>query len=717
MLGVIALQTRHTQRAVELIGKAIDLNANVAAAHTNLGKALLELKRPEDALASYDKAIALEPEDADAYYNRGLALQDLKRPEDALASYDKAIALKPDFAEAYNNRGMALMGLKRPEGALASFDKAIALNPDYAMAHSNRGMALNDLKRPEDALASCDKAIALESNYSEAYHNRGVALFELKRPEDALANYDKAIALKPDFATAHSNRGNVLRSLKRPEEALASCDRAIALEPDYAEAYSNRGAALLDLVRPEDALASCDKAIALKPDYANAYYNRGNALFGLCRNELALASYERALAIKPEPTCHSNLIFALNFEPTASAARLQAERARWNELYAQQFAPLIRPHKNDPNPARRLRVGYVSSHFRSQASTYAFGGVLLCHDPASFEVVCYSDTLAEDGLTACLRARSHKWHRTVGLSDDKFADLVRADGIDILVDCVGHMGGHRLLVFARKPAPIQVTAWGEPTGTGLKAMDYLLADPVLVPASERALLAERVFDLPNFLGHWVPDPLPEPMALPAIANGYVTFGSFNRLEKIQDPVLRTWAAILGRLPNARLVLKWGLLAESGRGACIRGIFDEEGVGPERVTLLGRSDRADHFAAYQMIDIALDPFPHGGGMTTLDALWMGVPVVTWCGRTISGRLAAASLTTLGLTNFIASDPESYVSLALAKAADLDALARLRASLRGRVADSVIGDPIRYTRAVEAAYREMWQCWCRSSALLM
>ena len=419
----------------------------------------------------------------------------------------------------------------------------------------------------------------------------------------------------------------------------------------------------------------------------------------------------------PNLTVHSNLIFALNFEPTASAARLQAERARWNELYAQQFAPLIRPHNNDPDPNRRLRVGYVSSHIRRQASIYAFGGVLLCHDPTSFEVVCYSDTLDEDDVTARLRARSDKWHRTVELSDDNFADLVRADGIDILVDCVGHMGGHRLLVFARKPAPIQVTAWGEPTGTGLKAMDYLLADPVLVPASERALLAERVFDLPNFLGYWVPDPLPEPVALPAIANGYVTFGSFNRPEKIQDPVLRNWAAILRGLPNARLVLKWARHAEPGRGARILGIFEEEGVGPERVTLLGNSDRADHFAAYQRIDIALDPFPHGGGMTTLDALWMGVPVVTWSGHTISSRLAAASLTALGLTDFIASDLENYVSLAVAKAADFDALARLRASLRGRVAGSVIGDPIRYTRAVEAAYREMWQRWCRSSALLM
>jgi protein O-GlcNAc transferase len=276
---------------------------------------------------------------------------------------------------------------------------------------------------------------------------------------------------------------------------------------------------------------------------------------------------------------------------------------------------------------------------------------------------------------------------------------------------VGHMGGHRLLVFARKPAPIQVTAWGEPTGTGLTAMDYLLADPVLVPESERTLLAEQVFDLPNFLGYWVPDSLPEPGALPAIANCHVTFGSFNRLAKIQDPVLRSWAAILRALPDARLVIKGDLRdGEPGVEEAIVDVFAKEGIGRERFTLLGYSARADHFKAYQQIDIALDPFPHGGGMTTLDALWMGVPVVTWSGHTISSRLSAASLTALGLTDFIAGDRESYISLAVEKSSNLDALARLRSSLRERVAGSAIGDPLLYARTVEAAYRQMWRRWC-------
>lgn len=419
----------------------------------------------------------------------------------------------------------------------------------------------------------------------------------------------------------------------------------------------------------------------------------------------------RALAINPEgAVAHTNLIFALNFVPTATAADHQAERARWNERHAQRFASLIRPHTNDPRPQRRLRIGYVSSHFCHQAATFAFGGVIICHDRTQFEVICYSDTAQEDYITDHLRARANKWHRTAKLGDEELADLIRADGIDILVDLVGHMSGHRLLVFARKPAPIQVTAWGEPTGTGLKTMDYLLSDPVLVPVGERELLTEKVVDLPNFLGFWAPQPLPEPGPLPALARGHVTFGSFNRLDKIQDPVVRTWAKILNALPTARIVLKNRRFGDISQRDRIAALFAEDGIARERITFLPAASRLDHFSAYRGIDLALDTFPHGGGMTTLDALWMGVPVVTSPGCTISSRLAAASLTAADLTDFVAPDLDGYVGLAVAKASNLLTLAKLRAGLRERMGGCALGDPVRYARAVEARYREIWQRWC-------
>ena len=333
LLGVIAVQRRQTRRGVELIAKAVGLNANVAAAHNNLGAALQDLgrleealashekaitlkpdfaeaynnhgnalrhlNRPADALASYQKAVALKPDYAQAYNNHGNALRDLKRSEHALTSYDKAITSKPDFAEAHNNRGNALLELGRPEEALASYDNAIALKPDFAEAYNARSMALQDLDHPAEAMASCDKAIALKPGYAEAYDNRGIALLDLKRAEAALASHDRAIALKPDCAEAHNNRGNALLELKRPEEALASYDKALALRADYARAFNNRGNALLELKRPEEALANYDQALALKSEFAEAHNNRGNALLELKRPEEALASYDQAVALKP----------------------------------------------------------------------------------------------------------------------------------------------------------------------------------------------------------------------------------------------------------------------------------------------------------------------------------------------------------------------------------------------------------------------------------
>jgi predicted O-linked N-acetylglucosamine transferase (SPINDLY family) len=340
--------------------------------------------------------------------------------------------------------------------------------------------------------------------------------------------------------------------------------------------------------------------------------------------------------------------------------------------------------------------------------------VVLGHNPDRFQVFCYSDTRSEDDLTTRFRATIQGWRNVVGISDDQLAAMIRSDGIDILVDLVGHMANNRLLVFARKPAPIQVTAWGEPTGTGLKTMDYLFADSVLVPPRMRSLLAEEVIDLPCFLTYWTPDALPAPSLLPALRNGYVTFGCFNRITKISDAVLRCWSAILRTIPRSRLILKHHIQDEPHLHARIRSVFAQEGIEPERYSFLGYTDRPAHFAAYQEIDIALDPFPHGGGMTTLDALFMGVPVITSLGDTISSRLAAASLTALGLVEFIAPDRAAYVSLAVAKAADLPALTVLRESLRARMQRCPLGDNAAYTESVETAYGQIWRRWCATQA---
>jgi predicted O-linked N-acetylglucosamine transferase (SPINDLY family) len=290
------------------------------------------------------------------------------------------------------------------------------------------------------------------------------------------------------------------------------------------------------------------------------------------------------------------------------------------------------------------------------------------------------------------------------------ASLIQQDQIDILVDLSGFTEGNRLLVFARKPAPIQITAWGYIGGTGMKAMDVFFADEVVVPPEERALYAEEVRYLPSVVCYYPFEPFPPVNALPALMGRGLTFGSFNRLAKITEASFRVWAEVLLAVPHSRMVLKTPELDQLSEQERIRDRFVAYGVAPERVVLLGRTSWAEHVAAFNQVDIGLDPFPHGGGVTALEGLMMGVPVVTLKWPTIPGRLSAAILTPLGLTDWIADSPEAYVRIAVEKSRDLMALSVLRKQLRGRMTSSLIGDPKAYARAVESEYRLLWQEWC-------
>jgi predicted O-linked N-acetylglucosamine transferase (SPINDLY family) len=667
--------------------------------------------RFNEAEGLYWQILAADPEHTESLHLLGVIAFEGGKNEIAVDLIGKAIARNNEVADFHCNMALALGALGRSREAEAHLLRAIDLNPKHAEAHNNFGNTLKERGLLTEAEAHLRQALAVRPHYAEAHYNLGNVLLGLGRLDEAVQHYQQAIALRPSMATAHYNLGNALRKQGKPVEAVEVYRRAQAIDPDWADIPNNLGTVLHDLDRLAEAEACFRQALALRPDSPTTLANLATVILPSGRIDEAMTCLRRALELEPDNAVHhTNMIFVLNFVPDATTADHQAERARYNERHAQRFAAVIRPHANTPEPQRRLRVGYVSAHFRDQAATFAFGGVILNHHRERFEVTCYSDTPREDDITARLRACCHRWHNTAQLSDFELAQLIRADGVDILVDLVGHMPGHRLLVFARKPAPIQVTGFGEPTGTGLKTMDYLLADPVLVPTHERELLPEKVVDLPNFIGFWPSEPLPAVSPLPALARGYVTFGSLNRLEKTGDAVLRTWAKILSALPSARLILKNRWLSEAVQRDRVSALFLENGVAPDRVQLLGPSNRLGHFTGYNEIDLALDTFPHGGGMTTLDALWMGVPVITSPGRTISSRLAAASLSAAGLHDFIAPDFDRYVEVAIAKARDLPALAELRANLRGRMEACEFGDPMRYARAVEAAYRDMWQRWC-------
>jgi predicted O-linked N-acetylglucosamine transferase (SPINDLY family) len=510
----------------------------------------------------------------------------------------------------------------------------------------------------------------------------------------------QALALLPDFALASHTLGLALQAQGDVAAAATAFRQATAQQPGFVGAHVDLGAALFAQSDLEGAAASLARALALDPGNTKAMNNLGGVRLDQGRPEEAAALYRQALARDPNYLeALSNLTFTANFIVGCDTAEQQRLRRDWNAAVKRRVpapAPAVPKSRGE-----RLRIGYVSAHFRHQAAAYALAPGIVHHDRAQFEVVCYSDTRSEDEVTAALRAAATTWRDTRGVSDDALAAQIRDDGIDILVDCTGHMGGARLLTFARKPAPIQVTAWGEPTGTGLADMDYLLADPVLVPAAERALFSEAIADLPCFLGYWTPDALPEAGSLRAAAVGHVTFGSFNRAAKITEATLALWARVLDAVPSARLLLKDKAWSHPANRAHLHARFAAHGLAPERVDLVGGTTRADHFVAYQQIDIALDPMPHGGGMTTLEALWMGVPVITTPGATPSSRLASAVLTALDLGEWCAADEAGYVAKAVVVAADLSSLASLRQGLRARIAASRLA-PVAYARALEDVF---------------
>ena len=355
-------------------------------------------------------------------------------------------------------------------------------------------------------------------------------------------------------------------------------------------------------------------------------------------------------------------------------------------------------------------MGYVSADFRRHSAYYAFSPVILRHDRNALEVVCYSGVKLEDDATARLRQAAHEWRSTLGVSDEALADQIRRDRIDILVDLSGHSAGNRLLVFARKPAPVQVTAWGHATGTGLETIDYFLADPVMVPQEERSLFAEEVIDLSCVLCYEPPDYLPEVSPLPALGARPFTFGCINRIEKISDRVIGLWGRILAELPEAQLLLKDRVCDDARVRQQLLQRLAAAGIAAERVRILGHSRHPEHLKIFHEVDLGLDPFPHGGGISTTEALWMGVPVVTLSGSTVASRLSASILTALGMQDWIARSDEEYVRIAVQAARDLPGLARLRGELRPRLAASMVGDVQRYTRSVEAAFRAMWRRWC-------
>ena len=711
-LGLALEKWGHTDDALKSYERAIILNPRHFGSHRNRGNLLRLLGRFNDALSAFKMIVELFPNLPEGHNHCGVVLYEMGLYEEALSAYKSAIQLNPRYAEAHNNAGIVMQLLGHIKDAISAFDRAIQINSKYANAFYNRGNALCDMGHLEEAIRSYNRAIQENPNASLAHNNRGNTLLNLGHPAEALTAYDNAIRLDPVVAIYHNNRGNALRTLGHPADAIMAYEQAIRIDPSLAEAYNNLGTALRDLGNMEKALTAYERAINLNPAHAGAYSNQGNVLRILGRYADAEESYRRALTLDPDDAeSHSNLLLSLNYRSDLTEEEIFRAHCDWDLKHAQKCSNKDTSTKFKHNEKHhRLRVGYVSADFRMHSVSYFFEPLLINHDRNEVEVYCYSNTTCPDTTTERLCNNADYWTSIVGLSDDAVADKIRRDGIDILVDLSGHTGGNRLLVFARRPAPVQVTWLGYPNTTGMQEMDYRLTDAIADPIEKAENLhTEQLVRLKDgFLSYQHPNAAPEVSNSPVFRNHYITFGSFNNLTKVSHEVVSAWSEILRATPESHLLLKNRYLADEACREQYLKLFAKHGLDTKRIHLNGRlPELKDHLALYSQVDISLDTFPYNGTTTTFEALWMGVPVISLYGDRHASRVSASILQHTGFSDWVASNTLSYIETAIRLASNKEYLAEVRRTLRTSVAQSPLCDGKGFARNIESAYRAMWK----------
>ncbi|MDQ2103878.1 O-linked N-acetylglucosamine transferase, SPINDLY family protein [Azospirillum isscasi] len=597
----------------------------------------------------------------------------------AEASYRAILRDDPGHAHANNNLAILLRAVGRRDEAAACYRRAVAALPDDAPIRSNLSCALADLDRTAEALAAVRVALSLCPDYADAWFNAGNLLKTARESGRAITAYRRAAWLKPGMGGTHSNMGDVYRDLGESSRAVDCYQAAMQAQPDLPQPFVNLGEALKEQGRITEAIAVFQSGMERHPDLA---------------------------------LLHSNLLLALHYTPWVPPEIIARAHAFWNERHARPLMPRGRRFPNDRTPGRRLRVGYISPDFRAHACAHFIEPLLREHDRGAIEVFCYATSDHHDAVTERMRSLADGWRSLAVLDDAAAAALVERDRIDILVDLAGHTAHSRPLLFARKPAPVQVAWLGYPDTTGMTAIDHRLTDDIADPPGlTDAWHAERLIRLPK--GFLAFQPLRVAVARdepPALANGFVTFGSFNNVAKVTPEVVRVWSTILTRVPFARLILKSRAFNDPPTRARYLQQFAGNGVDPGRIDLLPPIDRIDHhLRAYDRIDIGLDPFPYNGTTTTCEALWMGVPVITLAGRHHVARVGASLLSQCGLAEFIATDEDGYVETAVALAGDTGRLTALRRGMSERMERSALNDHRGFAAAVEAAYRAMWRFW--------
>ncbi|MFM0324151.1 O-linked N-acetylglucosamine transferase, SPINDLY family protein [Caballeronia glebae] len=712
-------------------------------------KSIAESASIEDPKVRLAQEIAARPESAQAHYELGKLLSMRGRHDEALLHLEKATRLRADWPEALNSLAIVLIGNGKRDAAEAALRKALAARPGFAEAHCNLANLLSDSNRLQEAetafrhaldaapgfegarlalaklfvrASRIDEAaeqlqIVLESapTNADAHHTLGKLYLDSDRLDEALAPLRKACELSPDDAHAHAKLGVALYDLSKWGEAEPPLRRALELDEDINYAWVALGIVLRVKRKLDESEAAIRRALANRPNYAAAHVELGNVL--LAKNsgdiESALRAFHRATEIDPAiGSAHSNLSYSRYFN-CEDGFQLLAEARRFNAHHEAELPHGPLHFDNDRSRSRRLRVGYVSPDFRQHCQSLFMTPLLTGHDHDVVEVFCYFTSRNEDDTTRHLKTCADEWRDVHRLSDDELADQIRADRIDVLFDLTMHMSACRPRLFALRPAPVQIAWLAYPGTTGSKAIGYRLTDPWLDPVDASngdARYSEKSIRLPDTF--WCYDPLttePQVSPLPADDAGFITFGCLNNPYKLTDRTFALWAAVLREVPLSRLRL---LVAHGEARASVASKFAALGIDPERVIFTDYQPRNAYLRSYREIDIALDTFPYNGHTTSLDGLWMGVPMLTIIGRTPASRAGYALLSNVGLPELAADSDAGFVAKAAALATDLPRLRDLRAGLRARMESSPLMDGARFARGIEQAIRTAWADWCDS-----
>ncbi|SCZ87080.1 tetratricopeptide repeat protein [Nitrosomonas mobilis] len=735
----------HLEAAKASYQKSIRLAPDLAKAHFNLAYVLKDLKRFASAEASFKKGLKIEPRHAKIHFHLGQCQYAQKRFKEGLKSYQKSLQMGVNDVDLYLHLALSHRALGDLGQAEQSCRKALVIDPQHAGAYSHLAIILSEQGHLQEAEAACLRAIELDAGYVAAHNNLGLLYRDMEKPKEAEACYRKALSIQPSSVETLSSMAALLLSQYRYVEAETYCRQALALDTTRSDVWNNLGLILQARKLGEESQEAFEEALALQPDnpgmlsnysvtlrmvgksseaeavlrkatklddgHANAYLNLGNVYLDQGLVEKAIEAAKQGMMLAPERLgAYSNLLYSTTCSEQY-CPEFQLKFAReFGCIVSQKADQKFNTWLVSPKD-KRLRVGVVSGDLRQHPVAYFLKNVIQHINSSKITLVAYLTDGRVDSVSGELRPYFAEWKSLAGQNDQSTAEMIHADGIHVLLDLSGHTAGNRLSIFAWQPAPVQATWLGYWSTTGVAEIDYCLTDEISLPPSCQTQFTEKIRYLPNTrLCFSEPEIAAEVAPLPAMRNGFVTFGCYQQLAKVGDTVMQLWGRVMQAIPNARLRWQCKSFIDEAIIAEVKRRLQKNGVEIERIRLLGQASREAYFVSYAEVDMNLDSFPFTGGTTTCDALWMGVPTLTLIGNTMIARQGASLMTAAGLPDWVAMNQAEYVEKAISLSTDLTGLAALRSDLRARLKTSPLFDGARFARHFETALQEMWQEKC-------